>query len=159
MSELEDAVASCETALELHGDYPLALLVSGMSLTCLGNHEPGLEQLAKGVAMTHRSPLFVGMLGHARARAGDVWGARELLAELEKRTSGEYVSPMTVLNIQLGLGDRDGVERGLRAAVEDHMPPITMALLPPDALAELASEPGFVELYRELRLPVYLDGG
>jgi TolB-like protein/Flp pilus assembly protein TadD len=159
MGDYEDAVSSADAATVLQVDFPLALIFGGLSLARLGRHAEGIARLEKGVEMTRRIPIFVGMLGYARSLAGDPDGARSLLAEIEDRGRMEYVSPIAAVLLEMGLGDLDALEAALRVALDDRMPPITMSLLPPDHVAELGRSPRFAELFRELRLPAYVDGG
>lgn len=65
-----------------------------------------------------------------------------------RRLTGQ-VPPLS----HVGLGDLAGVESAFRAAVEDHMPPITFCFAPPDALCELAEEPRFANLLKKLKVP------
>ena len=53
----------------------------------------------------------------------------------------------------------EGIERALEDAVKDHMPPITLSLLPPDHVEELGRAPRFGDLFARLRLPGYDETG
>ena len=152
--ELEESVAAAEAALALQPDFLVALWTSAQSLSWLGRHEPAIEVLERVVTDTRRGPLFLGMLGGAYARAGRRESAEAVLEELERRRSEEYVTPAAPLQVALGLDDRDAAKRWLEACIEDHTPPLTLLLAVPHALAEVADEPQFAELIRQLKLPL-----
>jgi TolB-like protein/Flp pilus assembly protein TadD len=155
LSDFEQAIAACDEALVLQADFPLALLLSGFSMSCLGRHEEACGRLRRGITVTHRNALFLGTYGYVLARAGREAKARELLQELEERAArGEYVSPIGSLNIYRGLADRHGVRRLLAESIEDHMPPITLSVTwAADRADPLLEDPAIVESLRRLRFP------
>jgi TolB-like protein/Flp pilus assembly protein TadD len=154
LGEFDAAVASCAAALELQGNFPLALIMRGLSLSRLGRHGEAIGELETAAEATRRGVMFVGALGQAYGRAGDREAAARIIEELERRSSeGEYVSPFGLLHVHLGLGDRVGLERALRACLDDRMPPITICVAGADALRALATEPTLDDLLGRLRLP------
>jgi hypothetical protein len=64
-----------------------------------------------------RAPFFLGYLGWEQASAGQVFEARETLAELDKRAATEYVSPLFPAMVHSGLGELDRAFELLEEAV------------------------------------------
>jgi serine/threonine protein kinase len=123
----DESVRLAERALELQPDYLPALWPLGVALSHGGRHDEAIRALERAVTLS-RAPLYVGLLGLALARAGQVEAARGLLRELTERAArGEYVAAVTVVPIHLGLGDIDGTRRELVRAVEECAPPLSLA--------------------------------
>jgi tetratricopeptide (TPR) repeat protein len=120
------AVASCERVLELQSDSLIALWPLALSLSRLGRHDEAIAAAERLVALS-RAPFYVGILGGAYAYAGRLDDARQVRRELdERRSRGEYVSPVAVLTIAVALRDLDGVRDALRACIADETPSLTI---------------------------------
>ena len=88
------------------------------------------------------------MLAAAYGWSGCTEEARRLLSELLERASrGKYVSSITVLAIQVSLGDVDAIRDALRACVVDDAAAVTVQMLAGPALDAMR---GDVEIDRLL---------
>ena len=156
--KFEEALKWGTASLDLQPDYPMALLVNGMAYSHVGEHRLAIEALEKTARLTNRAPFYLGRLGLAYGLAGDRQSAKSLLQELDARSAEEYVSPASLVPIHLGLGNREESHRWLEACVEDHTPPTTLLCTSSPSLYDLLDEPRFVELFRQLQIPV-VDSG
>jgi tetratricopeptide (TPR) repeat protein len=81
----EEARGHAEQALIFEKDDASALFCSSLANVALGRFEEGLAAAEHGVAVAHRGPDFLGLLGWALAAAGRNDDARTLLEELRTR--------------------------------------------------------------------------
>ena len=68
--------------------------------------------------ISHDDPLIVGDLGWCFATAGRTEDARAMLADLGVRTATEWVSPVALARIHIGLGENDEALAELERAYE-----------------------------------------
>ena len=80
--QLEESLFHFENAAAIEPDHTLALWGSAVANVALGRVDEGIATLERGVAVTHRSAHFVGVLGWALATAGRIDEANALLREL-----------------------------------------------------------------------------
>jgi serine/threonine-protein kinase len=81
----QDAHRHAEQALIFEKDDASALFCSSLANVALGRFEEGIAAAEHGVAVAHRGPDFLGLLGWALATAGRKDEARTLLEELRTR--------------------------------------------------------------------------
>jgi TolB-like protein/Tfp pilus assembly protein PilF len=141
LSRFDDAERIAQHALELQPGYLLGLWAQGMALCGLGRNEEAVKAFERAVTMS-RTPLFVGLLGLAYARAGRADEAARLLQELEERSArGEYIPRRALLHIYVGQGNLPAIRKALSDAVEEGLPP---------SVLRTTSSP-FLEVYRSDR--------
>ena len=141
LTRFEDAERFAQHALELQPGYLLGLWAQGMALCGLGRNEEAIKSFERAVTMS-RTPLFVGLLGLAYARAGRVDDTARLLHELKERsTQGEYVPRRALFHIYVGQGDLPAMRSALSDALEEGLPP---------SVFRTTSSP-FLEAYRSDR--------
>jgi serine/threonine protein kinase/tetratricopeptide (TPR) repeat protein len=126
LGSFEEAERAARRALELQPDYLYALWNLGVALSGLGKHAEAIQTLERAVTLS-RSPMFVGLLGLAYARARRHDDANRLLHELEDRGGrGEYVPAFVPLTILIGLGDVPVIRQALAAAMAESTPPLSL---------------------------------
>lgn len=108
---LESHVALHPAASEVHRRLGLALLEAG-------DKDRAVMHLERSVALSRRHAWGVANLACARARAGDVAGARAILAELEERGDGELVPSVALAAVHASLGEPDAAFAALDRALE-----------------------------------------
>src|SRR5262249_22591900 len=79
-----------------------------------------VQELKKALELSGGRLGFRGALGHAYAVSGRRSDAIRLLNELETRSANHRVSPFTVAQISIGLGDKNKTFAYLERALEDH---------------------------------------
>lgn len=149
----EYAIDLAQRALGIQPDFALGLYALGLGSCLLGQYDRAIEAFSKLVSITNRASVVVGMLGSAYALAGRTGDARILLDELMDRTAFQYVDPIGVALIYIGLGDLEGVERQLGAVLEQHGAFANVQHILRPLLGESANQPRFQNLFQQLRLP------
>ncbi|PYO26949.1 MAG: hypothetical protein DMD86_18760, partial [Candidatus Rokuibacteriota bacterium] len=101
------------------------------------------------VKLSRRTPTYLARLGHAYAAAGKTRDARRILEELLTRSRLQYVSPVGIALVHLGLGDKEAALTRLEEAyrVRD----FDLVTRNP-RLAPLRSNPRFQDLMRRVGL-------
>jgi len=102
-----EAESEAARAVEFEPEYGRALATLGWALFKQGNTKEGLQNLEHAVARTPDDTQWLAQLGQARALAGDVAGAREILLRLNERARTAYVSPYHFAFVHTGLGEQD----------------------------------------------------
>jgi serine/threonine-protein kinase len=81
--------------------------VLGLTLAIEGQLEEAERVLRQAVSMPGTGSYTSATLGYALARSGKRTEAEALLAQLEQQREGEYVSPVALATLHLGLGQHD----------------------------------------------------
>ena len=106
----------------------------------------------EAVRLADRAPFFLGMLGHAYARAGRRTEAETILEELRTRYDREYVPPVTLALVAMALGDTDPALEWLEQEYRDRgiLLWVTYAAVWFD---DLRSDPRFQAFLRRMNFP------
>lgn len=145
----EEALRYIEDALTFEKEDASAISAACLANVALGRLDEGIAAGEHGVAVTHRAPFFLGVLGWAFATAGRDGEARTVLEELRARPAG---SPTAVSEAWLlgALGQVDDAFEVLAQAEEEHQGLLYYTGLP--GFDRLRSDPRFAALMRRLEL-------
>lgn len=146
----EEAVRYAERALELQPNFVLGLWPLGLGLYYLGQFKQAIEVSERLVSLTRRSTLFVGTLGMAYGLAGEKEKALALRKELMERKANEYISPLGLFEIDLGLGDRENSYLDLLAYSDGGGSGWPLELNMGPYLDQFGEDPRWAELFRRL---------
>jgi TolB-like protein/Flp pilus assembly protein TadD len=149
LGETERAVALYRETIELDAGNPLGRQSLGMWRCRAGEAEDGLTALREARAISEDDPLVVGDLGYCLAISGRPAEARALLAELEMRSSIEWVSPVALARIHVSLGDHEDALGQLERAKEERAYRLVELGLD-DRWDPIRDDPRFRELVREV---------
>lgn len=144
-AKCEAAKEQCRKALELVPGFDFAQLT-------LGNIDLHAVKFSQAIMELEKAlPLASSPLGYAYAKNGERDKAWAIVAELNKKSSREYVSPLATAIIYAGLGDKqramDGLEKAY--AVRSQL----LAYLKIDNTWDpLRSDPRFIELMKKVGL-------
>ncbi len=116
------ALDFCNRALELDPDHLLARWARGLVHLSGPHKDAGVSDLEKALAMIGRRSFFLGLLGYGYGTVGRTADAGNILAELEGSRSTQYVSPLFLSWVYLGLGERDVALNNLELAVKTRDP-------------------------------------
>jgi hypothetical protein len=94
------------------------------------------------------APIYLGMLAWCEAAAGRRDAAQRTLAELERRASIEYVSPLFAASAFSELGDREKARSLLRAAFAERASGLALRMCP--WFRQLRTDPLIEDLRRRL---------
>jgi tetratricopeptide (TPR) repeat protein len=120
--QYDHTLAQLSKALELNPHYHLAHWVLGhchaYRLRC-DEAEPALR---RAVDLSGRNPFMLASLGWLLGLRGREAEAREVLAELQERSSHQYVSPWLLGGVLFGLGELDRAMACFEKAYEERYP-------------------------------------
>jgi tetratricopeptide (TPR) repeat protein len=150
----QDAQRYAEQALTFEKEDASALFCSSLANVALGRYAEGIAAAEHGLAVSHRGPDFLGLLGWALATAGRHDDARALLDELRARPAG--APPIVSEGWLLGaLGEIDAAFEVLARAEDAYQLWLYYTGLP--GFDPLRADPRFAALLARLELP--LEGG
>ncbi len=81
--------------------------VLGLVLALEGQVDESVRVLREAVSMHGAGTYTLATLGYALARAGKRDEATAILAELEQRRERDYVSPVALATVHIGLGNKE----------------------------------------------------
>lgn len=148
----EAAVAAAHDALELDANAPLTHYMLGRAYAKLGDTANAIAALEKGIRLAGWFPAMEAALGYVNARSGARSQAEQILAALRRRQLTQYVPPIDVAHVCLGLGDVDGVMAQLEEGYRSRA--IRMVIVGDPFFSELASDARYRDLMTRLRLPI-----
>ena len=97
-------------------------------------------------------PFIEAALGYVHARAGARSEAEQILASLQRRQLTQYVSPIDLAHVYLGLADADGALAQLEEAYRTRA--VRMVIVGDPFFSELESDARYRDLMARLRLPI-----
>lgn len=149
--DLEEALHEARRTVELDPASHLAHFTLAVMCMERGSHAEAACGFQKAVELSGGSPLLMGWMGAAAARAGDQTHARRILESLHQISGSHYVPPSSFAWIHLALGELDTAFEWLNRAVDARDPMIVPLRLYP-FLYPLHPDPRFQAILRRLRL-------
>jgi eukaryotic-like serine/threonine-protein kinase len=117
------AIEELRKTLEMDPHFGLAHYFLGQAYEQKGQYRDAIASLGTALQINPGSSEVMAALGHARAGAGDVTGASEILRQLSEKAQREYVSPVLISQVLLGLGRKeeaiDAIERAQQTRATD----------------------------------------
>lgn len=109
-----------------------------------------IRELAEASRLAQdRDPQVLGLYAAALARAGDAAGAKRILAQLEKRSTEEYVSSYGLALAHIGMGENAVALKWTQQMFRDHLVNALFAGVEP-ILDPLRSDPRFAALLQDI---------
>jgi serine/threonine-protein kinase len=102
-----ESEAEAARAVEFEPEYDRAQATLGWAQFKQGNIKSGLAHLEQAVTASPHDTQWLAQLGEARALAGDIAGARDILRQLEERARTGYVTPYHFAFVYTGLGEHE----------------------------------------------------
>lgn len=144
-----------KTAIELNPDFPSSYSHLGRLFILQKRYEEGIELIENAMSLVANGQgIYRGnglSLGWACAMSGDREKAKEILSDLEEKAKSEYVSPMEIGLIYLGLDEVDNAFTWFTRAVVGTDYGILLLKLDP-IFDPLRSDPRYAELLRKMGL-------
>ncbi|HEY3203710.1 MAG TPA: protein kinase, partial [Thermoanaerobaculia bacterium] len=147
----EEAVSPLRRAIELEPGLGMAHATLSIVYAQKGLRSEALSEARTAQEVDH-SPLIMAMSGGAIARAGDLAGARKVLARLEEISKTRYVCPYQVGVICAHLGETDEAFRWLEKAYQVRSQCMPFLKVDPQ-LDPIRSDPRYTEFVRRLAFP------
>jgi Flp pilus assembly protein TadD len=146
------AAAFYQETTALDGGNPNGRHSLGVLRCRTGAIEEGLALLVEARRLSHDDPLIIGDLGWCYASGGRPDEARALLTELVVRARSDWVSPVALAVIHVGLGEHAEALDQLERAYEQRAYRIVQLTV--DARWDpIRSDPRFRALVRQVGLP------
>jgi tetratricopeptide (TPR) repeat protein len=115
------------------------------------DYAAAIETLEKDAAVSNRGPSALGTLGRAYGLAGRRDDAKRVLNELTTLSRQRYVSPKSIADVYLGLGDRDEAFEWFEKCYQEHANAMVWLDVAPE-YEELRTDPRFQDLRRRVGL-------
>ncbi|AMY09487.1 invasion protein regulator [Luteitalea pratensis] len=148
----EVAVAAAHEALELDGYAPLTHYMLGRAYAKLGESGRAVAALETAARLAGWFPAVQAALGFVYARSGEHARAQVILRELRERQRSQYVSPVDLAQVELGLGNTDAAVRALEEAYRARA--VRTVVIGDPFFSELAPDERYRRLLALLRLPL-----
>jgi len=103
----EEALEDAMRLIAIEPGFSRAHSIAGWAYLFLGDRDRGLAELDRASAINPTSTMFLAQVGQAHAMYGDQARAREILAQLERLASEQFVTPYHFAYIYTGLGEFD----------------------------------------------------
>ncbi len=151
LGRLDDAIAHMQRVIGIEGVNPHKQWFLGQAWFLKNEHEKGIEQIRQAVASSDRNPMILAGLGWALAMSGQDAEARDIIAELKRRSDEEPIRPYLIAKIYAGLNDADHAFAWLDQSFRQHDPSLAF-ILTDETLAHLHPDHRFMDLLARLRL-------
>jgi eukaryotic-like serine/threonine-protein kinase len=148
----QEAVDQAKAALELDSTFPRARFWVGMAQEQLGKPDAAIGELKATIAKAGPTSIYIGALGHIYATYGHRREALQILNELQSRSKSQYVSPLDIATVQLGLGDKDAAFALLERAVDTHAGGLVFLAVDP-RYDPVRQDPRFLRVLRRIGFP------
>lgn len=148
----DDAIRESLKVLEMDPNFGLARLVLGQAHAGKHLHTDAIAHLKLAADHAEKSPMVLGALGYSLGIAGFPQEARALLDELTQRSSTQYVSPVPMAQISIGMQKNDDALQYLENALELRAAELTSIGLSP-IFDGIRATPRFSAICRRVGLP------
>jgi serine/threonine-protein kinase len=148
----DDALAQTYRTIEIAPNHFFAHWVQGLAYAERGSYSDGIISLQKSLSLNQFDQHIRADLGRVLARAGEREAAIEILNEFRKSGETQYVSPVNMAKIHVGLGDHEEVIRQLEIAVATRAVKLPWFISDP-CLAPVWADPRFSDLVKRIGLP------
>lgn len=145
------AIAECRRALELEPNFPLAHVWLSRAYQGKGMLREAILEL-EPQRQSDSSLLSLADLGRLYGLAGRREEALQVVRELSEHSANGYVDPGLMLDVFIGLGDKDQVFSLLETAYRKHSVILTSIKVMP-LYDRFRSDPRFADVQRRVRLP------
>jgi TolB-like protein/DNA-binding winged helix-turn-helix (wHTH) protein/Tfp pilus assembly protein PilF len=138
--------------LEREPDQVMTLRELAWVYALTDRYAGAIDTVEKANRLSPEDALGIGQLASMYARAGRRKDAMRLVGQLMERRRHEYVSPMSIAQAYVGLGDKDRAFEWLNRAVDDRSGRLLNVPFQPN-FDVLRSDPRFGELMRRMNSP------
>jgi TolB-like protein/Tfp pilus assembly protein PilF len=147
----EQAVGEYREALEKSPQLPRAHFQLAMTYVEKGDLNDGITELETAVKLSEGNPRYLAYLGYADAASGKRREAHQILNKLDSLARQQYVSPVGIAMIHMGLGEKEMALSWLEKAYLAHESELT-GITTDRRLDLLHSDPRFQDLVRRVGL-------
>jgi tetratricopeptide (TPR) repeat protein len=128
-----------------------AYWVLGHTYAANGQFDEAIAAAEKAVELSERTPGALGILGLAYGLAGRKADALKILNELLELNKARYVTPAAIVNVYIGLGDKDQAFVWLEKAYQERSNYLAYLKVFP-LVDPVRSDPRYADLVRRVGL-------
>ena len=144
-----EAIDQFRRTLEIDATFQQAHFDLSMSYNEAGRYEDAIAELSPYLEGSDRRSVLLAVFGNAKARSGEVAGARAVLDELRERHVAKRATSGDLAYVLAALGENDEAITRAREAVEARVGAIVFFKVEP-MLDPLRGDPRFDEVIRKL---------
>lgn len=148
----DEAIAQLRSVIAMDPNHYSAYWILGHTYAANKQFDEAITAAQKAVELSERTPGALGILGLAYGLADRKAEAKKVLDELLKLNESRYVTPAALVNVYIGLGDKDKAFEWLEKAYEERSNFVAYLKVFP-ILDPLRSDPRFNDLLRRVGLP------
>jgi serine/threonine protein kinase/tetratricopeptide (TPR) repeat protein len=149
--QFDRAIQQFRETLQLDPTSYLVMWVSGQAYECKGDFPAALRWYAKARQLEDNS-LLIAQIGGIYARMGDERGARNILEQLQQRSTRQHVPPDAFGILYFHMGEKNKAFAFLNRAFDEHAEDIVVYKVAP-WVDPLRSDPRFQDLLRRMKFP------
>jgi TolB-like protein/DNA-binding winged helix-turn-helix (wHTH) protein/Tfp pilus assembly protein PilF len=147
----DEAIEQLRSVIAMDPNHYQAYWILGHTYAANHQFNEAVAAAEKAVELSDRVPGALGILGLAYGLAGRKADAKKILNELLKLNESRYVTPAALVNVYLGLGDKDQAFVWLEMAYQERSNYVAWLKVFP-LLDPLRSDPRFADLVRRVQL-------
>ncbi|HLM24382.1 MAG TPA: winged helix-turn-helix domain-containing protein [Pyrinomonadaceae bacterium] len=147
-----EAIEQLRGVIAMDPNHYQAYWILGHTYAANQQFDEAVAAAEKAVELSERTPGALGILGLAYGLAGRKADANKVLNELLKLNESRYVTPAALVNVYIGLGDKDQAFAWLEKAYEERSNYVAYLKVFP-IVDPLRSDPRFADLVRRVGLP------
>src|SRR5438445_1931733 len=148
--DYDSAIEEDRKALDLDSNFAAGHAHLGIAYTMKQRYADAIAELHKALELFSGDNDVISALGYAYAVSGERTQAQDLLRKLLVTSKQQYVDPLDVARIYLGLGEKLNALHWLNRGYEERAP---MVWLGEPSFDALRSDPRFQDLVRRIGLP------
>jgi DNA-binding winged helix-turn-helix (wHTH) protein/TolB-like protein/Flp pilus assembly protein TadD len=147
----DEAIEQLRATIEMHPNFPYAHFLLGLAYLQKGNRDQAISELHRSRDLFGERSEEFAALGYIYAVSGKRDEALKLLAEVDRLSKRQYVSPFIPAGIYMGLGDKEQALEHLEKAYEVRDWHLGLLKVEP-AFNSFRSDPRFEDLLRRAGL-------
>jgi len=148
----EEAMAQCKRTLEIAPNHFFAYWVQGLAYAVQESYVDSVVSLQKALALNQFDQHIRADLGRVFGLMGEREAATSILKELDDLSKQQYISPVNLAKVYVGIGEKENGMSQLERAVEERSIKLPYLLLDP-AVDSLRDDPRFASVRRRAGLP------
>ncbi len=146
-----EALDQLKKTLEMDPNFGLAHFYMGLVYNKMGKHKIALKELKKAIRLTGGLSWAYGALGYTNAILGRTDEAEEILKKLEEDSKDRYIRPTAIVQVYMGLENRDKVFEWLDRALDERDPVMPLIKAVPE-YKPLQSDPRFKMVLKKMNM-------
>jgi TolB-like protein/Tfp pilus assembly protein PilF len=148
----DEAIVQYKKTLEIDPNFVFTVWSLAMAYAEMGRPEEAIAELKKFEAAGKGWPTFLAEFGYYYAVSGKKTKALDVLQQLQERAPREYIDPALLVNIYIGLGEKEEAFTWLEKAYEARSCMWMPWLKVEPRFDRLRSDPRFTALLQKMNL-------